>query len=198
MENTVRRTLSNSNPVFYPPSAIWITCKTLSYRPHFNECSVRTILALIIQALHPTPMEKILLPLMHKNLPLISQTWIGTVLLHSELLLPTIWQWLHPMVDTVQNSRQMSASWAYLIPWDSSSSPFVLSPIENIKPRPHQGKPSTPTVYLSDLKRPSQPVTAAQAPKHLLLNPCAQPFHHNPTECPVVQAPKPPLPNPCA
>jgi hypothetical protein len=53
---------------FYPPNSIWINCKSVTHRPHSNECGPRVLLALTIMSLHPNPLENMLLPYMHNNI----------------------------------------------------------------------------------------------------------------------------------
>jgi len=53
-EHMVRNTLSSSHPIFYPAST--------QYQPHSNECGIRTLLALSIQALYHDSHPDILLP----------------------------------------------------------------------------------------------------------------------------------------
>jgi hypothetical protein len=77
MESSICQTLSTSNATFYPPSSTWISCPTPVYHPHSNECGIRTLLALLIHALHPIPSASIIRSGMHANLPQIGRTWIA-------------------------------------------------------------------------------------------------------------------------
>jgi hypothetical protein len=54
-EADVKTTLLSLGIEFYPDSAIWIKCSSYTYLPHSNECGARTLLALAVMMLHPTP-----------------------------------------------------------------------------------------------------------------------------------------------
>lgn len=117
-ERLVQQALSSSNPDFYPSSASWVSYKNYKYLPYSNECGVRTLLALTLQALHPSPYANILLPLMHPNLSNIAWTWITVTLLWSHIP-PTpvetiilLAQHFTPMV-----TQTALSSPGYLIPW---------------------------------------------------------------------------------
>lgn len=72
------------DPQFYPQDPEWVHCKSYTYQPHSNECGPRTLLALAIMGLHPSPNENMLLPYMHINLDQISRAWVAYVLYNSE------------------------------------------------------------------------------------------------------------------
>jgi hypothetical protein len=91
-ERTVRNILATSNPDFFPASAKWVTCQNYTYLPHSNECGIRTLLALTLQAMHPNLSENILLPIMHHNLAQIGRAWITLSLLNSDISLGPV-QW---------------------------------------------------------------------------------------------------------
>jgi hypothetical protein len=69
-EQRVRQMLSRANTdgIFHPENASWISCPSIYYRPHSNECGPRTLLALTIMMLHPTPHLHMLLKYMHPNI----------------------------------------------------------------------------------------------------------------------------------
>jgi hypothetical protein len=50
----VHQVFLSSNATFYPPDSRWIMINTPMHYPHFNEYSVRTLLALSIHALPPS------------------------------------------------------------------------------------------------------------------------------------------------
>jgi len=84
-EAQVRAIISSRDPLFFPETASWIPCHNYTYHPHSNECGINTMLALMIQALHPSPSPSILLPYMHTNQAQIGRSWIATCLLNSSI-----------------------------------------------------------------------------------------------------------------
>jgi len=104
---------THSPPTFYPDSAIWIHCNSTTFYPHSNECGPRTLFALAVMALHPTPSKDVLLPFMHSNLAQILRTWIGAALLTGEVKMP---QWPLP-ISTPSSLRGTSVP-GYLFPWN--------------------------------------------------------------------------------
>jgi hypothetical protein len=86
------------------------------YLPHSNECGIRALLALTIQALHPEPAENILLPIMHQNLSQIGRAWIALSLINQDIAMSPIQQALHtndyPRLTPTQRSDP-----ATIIPW---------------------------------------------------------------------------------
>ncbi|MFN9982180.1 MAG: hypothetical protein ACK53Y_19795, partial [bacterium] len=49
---------------FYPRNATWVRCPSTTFQPHSNECGPRTLLALTVMGLHPTPHANMLMPYM--------------------------------------------------------------------------------------------------------------------------------------
>lgn len=123
LELSIRKVLSSSNDVFYPPSSHWITCSTLAYYPHYNECAIRTLLALLIHALHPNPSSMAFTKWMHPNLPIICRTWIATCLLKLNINTAAI---QHLLSDDQQlpTSPTMAAIPRYLVTWGPPSPLF--------------------------------------------------------------------------
>ncbi len=116
--------------------------------------------ALIIQALHPSPSPSILLPYMHSNLAQIERSWIATSLLNSSIPQePLEWIITHPQIP-FQNSPQTSHPNS-IIPWNldcpytgpSSCLPPIFvpptlallstTPSTNCPPRGSKGYPET-------------------------------------------------------
>jgi len=75
---------------FYPTNAIWINCKSTTFRPHSNECGPRTLLALTVLGLHPAPDTLSLLPFMAGNLAQILQTWAASSILSGKIPIPDL------------------------------------------------------------------------------------------------------------
>jgi hypothetical protein len=67
-EDLVWQHLRNTSTEFFPGDAEWISCRSLTYHPHFNECGARTALALTIMMTHPNPHKNILIGFMDPNL----------------------------------------------------------------------------------------------------------------------------------
>jgi hypothetical protein len=78
--------------LFYPKTAIWISCKSVTYRSHSNECGPRTLLATAIMMLHPTPSENMLLEYMSPNIAQIARTWVAATMLTGQPIIPPIYQ----------------------------------------------------------------------------------------------------------
>lgn len=70
---------------FYPPGSRWINCTSYMYQPHSNECGPRTMRALAVMALHPSPDKHILLPFVHPNLAQISRWWVAKTIESSDI-----------------------------------------------------------------------------------------------------------------
>jgi hypothetical protein len=68
---------SSTSEDFHPTDALWVNVLSYTYFPHSNECGPRTILALAIMALHPSPDEQIILPYMNPNIAQISRWWVA-------------------------------------------------------------------------------------------------------------------------
>ncbi len=84
-ERTIKTLIqTHTDDIFCPPNSIWIHCKCNTYHPHSNECGPRTILALHVLALHPTPNPEMLLPLMDANLAQIARLWVAASLINGE------------------------------------------------------------------------------------------------------------------
>jgi len=93
-ENNLRSLLQAYAPLeFYPQDAIWLNCKSITYRPHSNECGPRTLFALTAMALHPSPTQQLLMPYMSPNIAQILRTWVGTSLLSGKVNTP---EWVAP------------------------------------------------------------------------------------------------------
>lgn len=73
--------------IFIPPSATWINCANFTYHPHSNECGLRTILASIVFAFHPSPSQTMLLPFMHPNIAQILRWWVSSILISNKFQL---------------------------------------------------------------------------------------------------------------
>jgi len=128
-EAMVKHHLSLCDKQFYPPSAKWINCITPSFLPHSNECGIRTLLALMVQGLHPTPSPNILLPFFHPNLPLIGRTWIAASLFRLNIQVQCWFPLLQQDLQFSSFPSTISASHAYLIDWHSTEG---LSPEEDL------------------------------------------------------------------
>jgi hypothetical protein len=118
-QETTRTTLqellaATADAEFYPPNSIWINCKSITYRPHSNECGPRVLLALTIMSLHPNPSENMLLPYMHNNIAQICRTWITSSILNGKIILP---EWLHGAAALSSSSSIP----AYLFSWTSTT-----------------------------------------------------------------------------
>ncbi len=164
-EATVKHHLSLCDERFYPPSTHWINCKTPSVHPHSNECGICTLLALMVQGLHPTPSPYILLPFLHPNLALIGRAWIAASLLWSNIQEQCWLPLLQKDITLSTFPSTISASHVYLIDWHST-----------------EGNGTSPTLHLDfslDSVRqlpdvsPKDELGAAEFPR---LTPLAQPF----------------------
>jgi len=115
---------SYANNVFYPRNAKWIRCKSITYRPHSNECGPRTLLALTIMGLHPQPDKHILLPYMNGNLAKIARTWVATSLMTDQVVLPEL---------TADPYAQLSdcSKLSYLFPWNGQTNSITNHPPPN-------------------------------------------------------------------
>jgi hypothetical protein len=100
--------------VFYPSTAIWINCKATTYHPHSNECGPRSLLAISIMMLHPDPNEDILMEYMSSNLAQITRTWVATILLTGQPIIPPIHQ---QSLSISSNVMSASSNPSSLIPW---------------------------------------------------------------------------------
>lgn len=117
-EQMVRHTLSPSNPHIFPPSTEWITCRNYTFLPHSNECGIRALLAITIQALHPSPHKDMLLPLMHSNLANIGRTWIASTLFNSHILTAPLLTIMMQLIPSYPDLSTTSISCPRsLIPW---------------------------------------------------------------------------------
>jgi hypothetical protein len=115
----------NTSQEFYPPTTIWINCKSTCYFPHSNECGPRTLLALHMMAIHPNPHSDMLLPIMHSNLAQIARTWISSALITGNLIDDS----LHHYITTTSPAISSLTSQSFpsdLIHW-ASTSPQILS-----------------------------------------------------------------------
>jgi hypothetical protein len=122
MEANIKELLSTkTSSAFYPPSAKWIKCNNVTYRPHSNECGPRSLLAATILALHPAPSQDILMPLMHKNLAQIARTWIGIQLLEAAFDEATVTQLLLPNNGNRPHQVSAISEPADLIQWTSNA-----------------------------------------------------------------------------
>jgi hypothetical protein len=122
-EKIIRQTLSTSSTDFYPKGTTWINCCNYTYLPHSNECGIRTLLALTIQALHPYPYHQILLPYMHENLAQIGRTWIALTLLCGSLSMTPIQQIIsHQFIQNMLQTKRRRSYPHYIIPWQNITS----------------------------------------------------------------------------
>jgi hypothetical protein len=115
-QKTVETTVQNNirayaDPSFCPPDARWITCSSITYCPHSNECGPRTLLALATMGLHPAPNANILMPLMSPDIAQITKTWIAESLLSGTVKFPAL-----PYATHVQYSDCSIPG--YLYQWD--------------------------------------------------------------------------------
>jgi len=77
-----------TDTVFFPSTAKWVHCKSITYRPQSIECGPWTLLALAIMGLHPTPNDAMLLPYMNSNLVQILRTWVASSVITGKVKLP--------------------------------------------------------------------------------------------------------------
>jgi hypothetical protein len=171
VETSVRTLLqTQTSKQFYPNNAVWVHCNSITYRPHSNECGPKTLLALTIIGIHPTPSPDILLPFMSPNLAQILRTWIIASLLTGSVAIPNIPHWS----PETRLPTDVSVP-TYLFPWTNSS----VTPHTTTKERPNDGKERKTT------KSQHKPKRSRSHPKELNKNlPPASP-QSNPT------APKP-------
>jgi hypothetical protein len=74
-EYTIKNLLATTaDRTFYPPTAYWIKCHSITYHPHSNECSPRTLMALMVKGLHLDLNKNILLPYLSGNSAQILRT----------------------------------------------------------------------------------------------------------------------------
>jgi hypothetical protein len=139
-ENQIKQLIfHHTDSEFCPLNAEWIHCKGNHYHPHSNECGPRTIVALYILALHPSPHENMLLPVMHPNLAQIARTWVATQIINGMPKINGIEPFLS--IETCLDSRQTNrapSSPFDLIPWttqaDINDAPYPsIQPLEQDK-----------------------------------------------------------------
>lgn len=164
-EHHVQQILANSHPSFYPPSSIWMKCNNYTFLPHSNECGIRTLLALIFQALHPDPHPNILLPYMHSNLAQIGRTWVAASLITS-----------HVSQDSIQEILSMTTTNTLDLS-NATSNPFSL-----IEWTTHLNQSDTVVTTNSVHRKSSSPLNApygkiAPLPSSQVLNPNASCFY---------------------
>ena len=145
--------LEHAAPDFYPADAVWMHCKSVTFRPHSNECGPRTLFALTVMALHPNPSPEVLLPYMSPNLAQILRTWIGSVLLSGRSTLPP---WATPSTTAVTPALQQQSRPSYLFPWSSASRlcPGSTPPQQRISSTPFQIEEDTHTVKAASSQVP--------------------------------------------
>jgi len=102
-------TTQNMSQEFCPLDSTWADCVSHKYYTHSNECGPRTLLALTIMALHPTPHQLMLLPYMHPNIVQISRWWVANTIQCDSLHIPSISMYFHHNVS-VPSLLQMEAS----------------------------------------------------------------------------------------
>lgn len=105
--------LLNTNQEFFPSSSKWINCKAQTFLPQSKKFGLRMLFAITIMMLHPEPSEKILLSFMDPNLAQITRTWIVTVILGGEPLIPPL--------DLLSHTPTPNS-------WTATSKPFSLLP----------------------------------------------------------------------
>jgi hypothetical protein len=82
IEKEIKQTIQNlADSTFYPSSATWIKCKSLTYFLHSNECGPRTMLALYIMSIHTEIHEKRLLLYMYCNLAQFARVWAAYIII---------------------------------------------------------------------------------------------------------------------
>jgi hypothetical protein len=139
-EEMVRQVLSSSDPTFYHSSSQWIVCNAPNFHPHYNECGVRTLLALLIHALHPSPTSAAFTPWMHANLAILCRTWVATSILHSYIDTSQIKNLLE--ASSYHQVSHIQAHPRYIIDWHTTKEPTIhrrLS-IESFSPKRGQVK----------------------------------------------------------
>jgi hypothetical protein len=159
-ENTIRNLIQNkTDTTFCPPDSTWMHCRTTTYHPHSNECGPRTLLALHVLALHPTPYPNMLLPLMHDNIAQIARTWIASSILtgqYDNQIFNDNFS-LQSYSDTRHTNRSSSTPFD-IISWDVSSSDSCL---------PNDQSQSTVTTYHSNNSSTfSYPIITNDQPLH--------------------------------
>jgi hypothetical protein len=118
-EQNIKQLLTNhADRRFYPTDAIWVSCPSVTYSPHSNKCGPRTLFALMVLALHPTPSARMLLPFMTSNLAQILRTWVSFGLLQGNVIIPTFTS----STTAVEAPPNISIP-AYLFSWTHSSTP---------------------------------------------------------------------------
>jgi hypothetical protein len=120
-ESIVKHQLQQTCEKFYPADTDWINCKSITYAPHFNECSPRTALALTILMTHPLPHINMLMNFMHPNLSRILRTWMASVLISGEVYLPPMDQ----STLTQKIDMSLKSDPASLIRWTSPFSTTI-------------------------------------------------------------------------
>jgi len=83
-EREIKHNLSaqKTSMEFYPSHSKWIKCTSYTYQPHYNECGLRTLLALTAMGLYPSPHSSMLLPFMHNALAQFLRWWVGSMILN--------------------------------------------------------------------------------------------------------------------
>jgi hypothetical protein len=176
-ETIVKHSLSTGNTSFYSLSAVLLNCRNVTYHPHSNECSSRTLFHLAIQALHPCPQPNMLLPGMHPNLAQICRTWIAVSLKNNFIsfdpLLSIIAQPSPLLNPTLPSPLSRPHS---LIHW-STTSPQT-TPLTSPAPLPPSlGQPSSRIgLDSSDSHTPTFPSLVPPPRCPFLLNPLAPEF----------------------
>jgi hypothetical protein len=207
-ENIVKQIFANSDPRFYPSTSVWITCNNYTFLPHSNECGIRTLLALIFQALQPNPHPNILLPYMHSNLAQIGRTWVAASLIHSHIPTDPIQELLNQSINTIFTGPNTPSHPYSLIRWrhQTYSNTSQLQPVavnNTLSPPIAQTLQEVSTIsrLLPSARRPLNPDAPVFYPVNSLypyrknLNPNAKPFRPNHTVETFSQASLPNVPD---
>lgn len=81
-ERSIKKLLQDhADRTFFPPTAQWLHCNSITYLPHTNECGPRTLLALTIMSSAYHIHENILMPYMHPNIAQIARVWTANIIL---------------------------------------------------------------------------------------------------------------------
>jgi len=87
MKSLLKNNTCNS---FYPPNAIWVHCKSFTYRPHSNECDPKTLFTVLMMGLNPKPDENLLVHYMHDNLAQILRAWVALIVMTGKPVVPPL------------------------------------------------------------------------------------------------------------
>jgi hypothetical protein len=177
LEQSIKRVLSSSNRLFYPSSAIWLSCNNYTYSPHSNECGIRTLLALMVQAIHPSPHVGMLLPYMHGNLAQVGRAWVAICILRSHI--PP-----EPLHDIISDPTPVTflgptaiSTPASIVQWSELHSPSTMT--SSLEPKGVSNLSDASSPDLSPRKPSACPVHPGKlfpSFRQQTLNPLATPY----------------------